>query len=433
MTPSPTPDPGIPRSAGLELAPFAALRYDVARAGGLAAVTSPPYDVIDEAERAALEDRSPYNIVRLILPRDSGPEPTSRYAAAARSLAAWRRDGVLRMDPSAALYVYEETSDGHVQRGLLGAVGLQPPEAGVILPHENTMAGPVADRLALTEATATNLEPIFLVYEGGGAASEAVAAVDTAEPLLVVRTDDGVTHRLWSLTEPELLGAVAGDLAPRRAVIADGHHRYATYLQHQRNRHAAGAGRGPWDRGLAFLVDVAAFGPQVHAIHRTVPGLGLPAAARLAADGFRVEPVDGGLEPGVAALAAAGAAGPAFLLVGADGAGSLLTEPDPDRLAAALPAQRSAAWRGLDVTIAHRYLIGELWGLADREDVVLFHHDVPAAVRAAADTGGTALLLNPTPVGSVAAVAAAGERMPRKSTLFTPKPRTGLVLRPLAG
>jgi uncharacterized protein (DUF1015 family) len=96
-----------------------------------------------------------------------------------------------------------------------------------------------------------------------------------------------------------------------------------------------------------------------------------------------------------------------------------------------MPADRSAAWRGLDVTVAHHVLIRSAWGLDDNEGVVDFEHDVDSAVRSAEATHGTALLLRPTPVTAVAAVAAAGERMPRKSTLFTPKPATGLLLRPL--
>jgi uncharacterized protein (DUF1015 family) len=116
-----------------------------------------------------------------------------------------------------------------------------------------------------------------------------------------------------------------------------------------------------------------------------------------------------------------------------DGTASwLLTDPDPDQLDDALPADRSAAWRSLDVTVAHLYLIRRLWKLDDREDVVDFRHDVPAAVDAARSTGGCALLLNPTPVADVAAVAAAGDRMPRKSTLFVPKPATGLLVRAFA-
>lgn len=419
--------PTLPDPGGLVLAPFRALRY-ATTGPELAAVTSPPYDVIDDTQRVRLEAASPHNVVRVILPRDDDA-PGSRYARAAGTLAEWRASGVLRLDERPTLHVYEESVDGHVQRGLLGALALTPPDAGVVLPHENTMAGPVADRLALTEATAANLEPIFLVYEGGGAAATAVSAAGEREPEVLTTTDDGVTHRLWTLTESRELAAIAADLLPRRAVIADGHHRYATYLQHQRDRHAAGAGTGPWDYGLAFLVDTVAFGPQVHAIHRVVAGLPVEEAARRAEAAFAVRRLDGSLDAALETLELAAAGGPAFLLASGEQR-FLLADPDPAEVDRVVPADRSAAWRGLDVTVAHRLLVSDVWRLSDTEDVVDFAHDVPAALAAAEATSGTALLLNPTPVAAVAAVAAAGDRMPRKSTLFTPKPRTGLVLRP---
>jgi uncharacterized protein (DUF1015 family) len=420
-SPPPASSPG---PEGLRLTPFRALRFS---GSDLAARLSPPYDVIDEDERRELEAADPHNVVRLILPRGGEGEPRGAYGAAAALLQDWRADGVLVPDDAPALYVYEMAEGESRTRGLVGAVGLAQPEAGIILPHENTMAGTVADRLALLAATDTDLEPIFLVYSGGGAASQAVAAVD-GQPPLVEATSAGVTHRIWAITDPDTLRAIAGDLLPRRATIADGHHRYATYLRNQADRHAAGAGAGPWDRGLVLLVDTSTYGPQVHPIHRYVPGLALSTAIDAAAAGFTVRDV-----PGPSALAELEAAGKgtAFLVTDGD-RWVLLTDPSAELLAATLPAERSAAWRALDVTIAHRLLIDRLWGLDDTEAVVGFEHDVPAAVAAARRTGGVALLLNPTPVEAVAAVAEAGERMPRKSTLFTPKPRTGLLLRAYA-
>jgi uncharacterized protein (DUF1015 family) len=272
---------------------------------------------------------------------------------------------------------------------------------------------------------------IFLVYDGGGATSRAVADVDAKSPLIDISTPDGVRHRLWAVTEPATLAAIADDLHPRRAVIADGHHRYATFLRYQSDRHAEGSGSGAWDLGLAFLVDGSAFGPAVHAIHRAVPGLPPARAVELAAAGFTVEEVSGSVGVAMQRLEKAGVDGPAFVVT--DGSRAwLLTDPDRRQLDAALPAERSQAWRSLDVAVAHGFLIGALWELEDHEDVVEFHHDIESAVAAAAASGGIALLLNPTAVGDVAAVAAAGDRMPRKSTLFVPKPATGLLIRAFA-
>lgn len=420
-----------PRPAGLVLSPFRALRCTLPDEQ-LASVTSPPYDVVDDAGVAELEALSPFNVVRLILPRPSA-DGTDRYAAAAATLAAWRRDGVLARDPEPALYVYEQAdpAGGHAQRGLLGALALTPATDGIVLPHEDTMKGPVADRLALYTAVRADLEPIFLVYDGGGAASRAVADVEGTPPLVDAVLADGLRHRLWALTAPALLAEVAADLHARTAVIADGHHRYATYLQRQADAHAAGSGPGPWDAGLTFLVDATAFGPQVHAIHRVVPGEPAAVLAARAATGAVVHDLDGsGLDTGLAALASAAAGGPAFLLASGDaGTLRLVTDPDPARLGRALPPDRSAAWKALDVSVLHHYLVEDLWGLEDTVDAVTYEHDVDAALAAAGRTGGTAVLLNPTPVRAVTQVAGSGERMPRKSTLFTPKPRTGLVIR----
>ena len=194
-----------------------------------------------------------------------------------------------------------------MQRGLVGALGLTPAEDGIVLPHENTIARAVGDRLALYTAVGADLEPIFLVYDGGGAAAQAVAvggrggrsAPGRGRPLA-----DGLRHRVWALTDPAVLADVAADLHPRRALIADGHHRYATYLQRQAAQHAAGSGAGPWDLGLCFLVDATAFGPEVHPIHRVVPGLpaGRAGAARVAR-AWPCAGLDGGVD---AALGRAG-------------------------------------------------------------------------------------------------------------------------------
>jgi uncharacterized protein (DUF1015 family) len=412
----------------LVLQPFRGLRF--ADGTDLASVTSPPYDVIDAAGVAALEQASDINVVRLILPRDEAVEG-DRYLRAARTLDAWRSSGVLQPDPVPSLYVYEQSSGEHVQRGLLGALALSPPEDGIVLPHENTMSGTVSDRLALYTAVGADLEPIFLLYGGGGPAADAVAGVSNQPPLLDVTLTDGLRHRLWALTDPDQLAAIAADLQPRTAVIADGHHRYATYLQRQAAAHAAGNGPGPWDFGLTFLVDSTAFGPEVHPIHRVIPLVEAGELARLAEGAMQVHDLDGNdLESALEALASAGLAGPAFLLVSGDGGiVRLLTSPHPERLARALPEERSLAWRALDVSVLHHYLVQDVWHLQDDVKTVWYEHDVHAAIATAAASGGTAILLNPTPVESVTQVAAGGERMPRKSTLFTPKPRTGLVLR----
>jgi uncharacterized protein (DUF1015 family) len=290
------------------------------------------------------------------------------------------------------------------------------------------MAGPVADRLALMTATEANVEPIYLVYDGGGAASEAVGSVDGVEPLAHATTSDGITHTLWALSDPAILASVAEDLATRRALIADGHHRYATYRELQQQLRAE-RGPGPWDYGLTLLVDSSSYGPQVHAIHRVLLGYAVADAIADALQwGVAVTEVDSPAD-GLAQLAAASG----FAAVLTDGNRAVvLTDADGRIRSASLRDTDPAALADLDVTLLHRGLVERVWGLEDSVDTVGYAHSVDEAIAAARQVGGTAVLLRPTPVAEVAAVAAVGARMPRKSTLFTPKPASGLLMRRFA-
>ena len=435
------------------LAPFRGIRYARDRVSGIANVTSPPYDVINGGILDHLRAADPHNVVRLILPG----EDVDASKAAASLLREWLSAGVLIRDRMASLYIYEQSVDADpacLQRGIIGLVRLGPPESAGILPHEGVMPGLVAGRRELMAATQANLEPIFLIYDGeqpgeavqsatgpsapatGERATEVVDRV-TAEraPLVSVTTEDGVTHRLWRLGDCAEQAAISADLAGRRALIADGHHRYAAYLDLQAEMHAAGLGAGPWDYGLAFLVDSAAYPPRLGAIHRVLPGLPPDRAAELAKAAFTVEDLPAGLslDDALQRLAAAGPEGPAFLLAGGP-VFRLLTHPDPVQLAASMPAGASAPWQALDASVMQQLLLGRLWGVTDSERDVLIDHDAADAVLevsagATPAAGGTAVISNPASFEVVAQIAAHGERVPRKSTSFGPKPRTGLVLR----
>lgn len=412
-------------ASGLSLAPFRALRPTVGpeRLGRL---LCPPYDVIDEAERAELLARDSDNAVALILPRAA--DGVDAYRQAAEHMDGLVASGMLAPDAEAALYVYEmKPRDESATRGLIGAVELRDPADGVILPHEDTMAGPVADRLALMRATSANLEPIYLVYDGGGAASDAVRSMGDQSVISSATTPDGTQHRLWRIRNPDQLAAIQDDLATRRALIADGHHRYATYRELQQDLgHQHGA--GPWDRGLTLLVDSTSYGPQVHAIHRVLLGLPLAAAIERARPASRVVEV-ADAEAGLHDAAMV----PGFAAVLTDGVNAyLISEPKPRLLEGMLTSGEPAALAAIDVTVLHRVLVARVWQLEDRTDTVGYAHSIEEAVSEAQRGHGTAVLLLPTPVAAVAAVAAAGARMPRKSTLFTPKPASGMVMRRFA-
>ena len=320
--------------------------------------------------------------------------------AAASLLREWLSTGVLIRDRMPALYLYEQhdASSSWRQRGIIGLVGLGSPRAAGILPHEGVLPGLVADRRELMAATQANLEPIFLIYDGaqprdpgcpsadvpGRTATEVIDAVAAERaPLVTIDTDDGVTHRLWRIGDPAEQAAITADLCGRRALIADGHHRYAAYMDLQSQARASGRGAGPWDFGLAFLVDSAAYPPRLGAIHRVLPGLAPDRAAELAKAAFTVQDLPAGLDLAGAQrrLAEAGREGTAFLLAGGPGF-RLLSHPDPVAAAESMPAGLSAPWRSLDAAVLQQLLLGRLWGITDSERDVLIYHDAADAVRA---------------------------------------------------
>ncbi|MFD3699228.1 DUF1015 family protein [Streptomyces sp. NPDC058646] len=413
---------------GLRLLPFPGLRYVPERVGSLAAVTSPPYDVVVRPDGVDyLESADPHNIVRLILPQAA--TPAARNEQAARTLRDWLAAGVLSADPEPALYVYEQSKAGMLQRGLIGALALSSADAGVVLPHEDVMPDVVTDRAGLMRATSANLEPLLLTYrseEPDAAAAQVVAAAARRSPLLETTTEDGFRHRLWAVTDPAELAAVTADLGDRQALIADGHHRWATYLRLQ-EEHASPTA---WDFGLVLLVDTARYPLQVRAIHRMLRRL--PVADALAAlDGqFRVRPVDGPLPLALEVLADASERGNAFLLTG-DGGFHLVTDPAPALLDRTVRHDRPEAWRRLDATVLHATLLDALWDVPDAPDHIAYIHDAAATVAMAERHNGTAVLLHPVREEVVRDLARQGVTMPRKSTSFGPKPATGLVLRSL--
>ncbi|MCP9208991.1 DUF1015 family protein [Streptomyces sp. NEAU-Y11] len=420
-----------PGGQGLQLTPFRGLRYAAERVSSIAAVTSPPYDVVVRPDGLReLETADPYNIVRLILPQAG--TPADRHRQAAETLRRWQADGVLAADPEPALYIYEQRDGPALQRGLIGALRLSPREEGIVLPHEEVMPHVVADRADLMRATAANLEPLLLAYRGNGGESGAAHVIERAvrgEPLLSTTTEDGIDHHLWRLTDPADLIEIAEDLRGRQALIADGHHRWATYLRLREERPEP----GPWDYGLVLLVDTVRYPLRVRAIHRLLRRLPPAKALAAASHAFRIQEVDGPLPRALDALADATAAQPdgnAFLLTG-DGRFHLMDRPDAELLARTVPGGRPEAWRTLDATVLHSVLLDHLWNVPDAPEHIGYIHDTEAVVEQAERLGGTAVLMHPVNEDVVHDLARQGVAMPHKSTSFGPKPATGLVLRSL--
>lgn len=395
--------------------PFAGLRYhpDI----DLDAVTAPPYDVIDEDERAALAARTGYNAVRVDLPVDGEGEPgEDRYATAARFLREFVADGVLVVDDAPSLYVYrmghhDEQGRPHQTTGVIGALGIEAPGEGDVLPHEHTTPKARSDRLDLLRSTAANLSPIWglSLAPGLSALCEAIAG---APPDARATDGEGVHHRLWRVTAPALLEQLAEVISGAPVVIADGHHRYETSRAYRDERRAAD-GAGPWDLTMALVVELTEDELVVRPIHRLLDDLPQafePAVAL--AEHFEVS--DGG--PADADLTR--------------------RMTDAGALALVLPGGRTALLRpragafpdGLPDLDSSRLQHALAEALPDV--TVTYQHGTDRALSAVAGgQAGAAVLLRPATVAQITQTANERGRMPPKTTYFFPKPRTGFVFR----
>jgi uncharacterized protein (DUF1015 family) len=430
-----------------DVSPFRAVRYDVARVGTLSDVVAPPYDVIDDRLQERLYQSSPYNVIRLELtreePGDSGV--AARYKRAASFLKTWLRDGILRQDDHAALYVYHQSFevDGtiHTRKGFLARVRLEPIGQGKIYPHEQTLAGPKADRLALYHATGFNLSPVFGLYPDATEEVHRKIEAGLRDRTPLIATDHlGVENRLWVVTDQETHTAVSGMMAGKPVFIADGHHRYETALKYRDEVAAAGHSAGHDDPSqfcLMMLVGMSDPGLLILPTHRLVsgfPGLSADQVQSKLEGQFEVAVVGSGEAGCRAAWEAIEHNGGQDLLgfgTFADGKwllARLRSDAAMDRLA----PKQSAEWRSLGVSVLHVLVLSEL--LKDQGQAACRYVHSLGEVLADVSARGCdlACLVPPAEMSHVETIASKLETMPPKSTYFYPKLLTGLVLNPIS-
>lgn len=408
---------------------FLGVRYRLDSPEAAEALIAPPYDVISPAGRAALEAKSEHNVIRLELPLSlpGDTEQNNRYTRAAACFDDWLADGVLMRDTAPTMYVYGQryALNGVVQErlGLMAALKVEPYEAGVVLPHEQTFPSHKEDRFRLLSTARAQFSPIFGLYSaGGGSVRSTLEAQATGAPDASGHDHEGVEHRLWSVNDPAFLEWARALLADQQVFIADGHHRYETALRYSQHRRAEAPEAPPswFDRVMIFLVEMEDPGLILLPTHRMLAGSAGSAGdiAAATAPWFDSSPcspgdVDDLNHHQIGVLLSDGAL--------------KLTLRSPTVLKG-LDSARSDAWRDLDVVILHELLLPRALGITDG-DRIGYTRDASEARQVIADGSRGAVFFMPAPsVAELKAVAGAGDKMPHKSTYFWPKAVTGLVI-----
>jgi len=422
--------------------PLPAVRYNTAHNRELSARISPPYDILDDADKRRLLARDDRNFVTLDLPHTppKSAGPPAAYAQVRKTLDAWLADRTLVRDAEPAVYAYHQryshTGREYVRKMFFARLHLEPFGTGSVFPHEQTFGGPKEDRLALTKATGVNLSPIFGLYQDPeNVVADRLERALEGEPLAVA-TMDGVENRLWAVTRPAVLDEVARLMAPRSIYIADGHHRYGTGLMHRDwyvTEHGPISDDHPANFVLCVFCAMEDPGLLILPTHRVLPGVKL--CRELFAEDERIEvipfkPADG--DAAIASLRPHGAQ--AIAVYGLSDEPWLAIRPRRADFLREYEPQHSHAWRTLGLAFLHAYLLNRVVAPAvsgGTAPTIQYVKSAEEAVRVARESAGTAFLMQPTTMEELRNVCQAGDLMPQKSTYFYPKLASGLVINPL--
>jgi uncharacterized protein (DUF1015 family) len=436
--------------------PFRAWRYNPS-AVRLEDVVTQPYDKISPAMQQAYYQRSPFNLVRVILglPELFDAEKGENvYMRAARDFRAWREQGVLVQEHQPCVFAYAQrfrVPGGDIvkeRRGFIALGKLQEYSDQVVFRHEQTLSKPKSDRLNLLKATHAHFGQIFMLYSDPAASVEKIL-YDGKTADAEVTDEYGVLHRLWRVDSPSAIRLLASAMADKKLIIADGHHRYETALNYSKQRapstaakpelNATGLPQPPYPEAAVMMtfVNMDSDGLVILPTHRVVhslketgsDGFNPSAFRNAAAEFFSMEVLSGTDASGY--LSALNAQkGTAFVAVTKDGA--LLLKARHDAIAKAL-ADVPERQRQLDLTQLHAVILDRLLGL-DAEKVreqtnIRYLRDAGEAVeQVRKGEADIAFLTNPVTMEQLREVAFAGEVMPQKSTDFYPKLLSGLAI-----
>ena len=401
-----------------EIKAFEAVRYSKEN---ITNYICPPYDVISPEEKDKLQKLSPYNIVNIELSYSRGKK--NKYVHAAELFKEWQKEGVLKCDNKPAYYFYEQVFEDNgikmTRRGFFAALKLENPHSGkgAIKPHEKTLAKPKADRLSLLRAVKANVSPIFGLFDDGKK-----NMVDLCRKIAKRTTDatardkEGTFHKLWVVTDEEIINDIEKYISNKKIFIADGHHRYETawnYSQKRKEKDKKYSDAKPYNYVLAYLCPMEDPGISIWPTHRVIEepedleeNIEKYFDVRPSGDFVKLSKKD--IQP---------------MLIFKNGKYRTLTIKKEELLKKAMP-DKGKAYRNLAVSALHNVLMP----CVDAQEFTYVKSD-KEAVSLAKKTNRIAIMVPATPIESLQDISLNNEMMPQKSTYFYPKLASGIVIR----
>lgn len=430
--------------------PFRGLRYNQGVITDMASVMTPPYDVISPQEQERYYQIHPNNIIRLDfgkdLPGDS--EKANKYTRAAEFFRAWRKEGILRQEDSPAIYIYDqEFLSGNIwltRRGFIALVRLEPFDKGSIYPHEQTLPGPKADRLKLTQSCRANLSSIFALFpDETNEIDAALLAMTSTKPEVDFVDDTGVKNKLWVIKEKQAIDRLVGRMKEKPLFIADGHHRYETalvYKEQMQKEHGGSQADLPSDYVMMVCVSMNNKGLKIlpaHRLVRNIKDFHLDRILPVLHESFQIELLGKGcaVKDCMARLNNAPETHAFIMYAGQEDAYYKLSLNN-EKIIDTIFANDHPEWRHLDAGILHGVIINKVLGIAAddvtiKEYVKYVKEETEAVSLVRSGQYQLAFFLKPTRIEQVKEIASARKVMPPKSTYFYPKLITGIVINSL--
>ncbi|MEG2038535.1 MAG: DUF1015 domain-containing protein [Oscillospiraceae bacterium] len=416
--------------------PFKAMRFTDQK--NTKQLTCPPYDIVSPTQRKQYIKANPYNIIRLELPMEGGEQ---KYQIAGSLLKEWLNEGVLACDNKDGYYIYEEEFivNGEIKavKGIVCRAMLYEFDEQMILPHEETLSKAKTDRFNLVSATECNLSSIYSLYfDENGSVEKIIDKISQGIPEICFTDDEQVTHRLWIVTNEQICNKISELMKDKKFYIADGHHRYETSLNYRRHLKEQGINVTDEHSANYIMMTLVAMEDKglvvfpTHRIIKDLPNFNLNAVLDKCEEYFSVCNIKQNEAANVLDKAYNDGK-KAFVLV-APQSSTLLTLKE-NALPDTLFEGKSDAYKQLDVAILHNLILEKLFGIdkenmANQKNLIYTRSAEEAVAEVENGTANCAFLINPTRVEEIAAVSAAGEKMPQKSTYFYPKLITGLVM-----
>jgi uncharacterized protein (DUF1015 family) len=437
----------------MKIKPFKAFRFNAEVVGDVGSCISPPYDVIDASGQQMLYEKSKYNIVRIIKGKTTHSDnaDNNQYTRAADYLNTWIEKGVLKQDPTEAIYAYVQDfqlAGTQFQRSSFIALAKLEEFGPKVRPHEQTLDEPKIDRLNLKRATSADFGlPLMLYEDGQKIADRIIESAASQKPLIDFLDEQDVRHRLFAITAKDDIEAIAKMILDKSCIIADGHHRYETALLYSKETSNPAAAY----RMIAFT-NTRHEGLVILATHRLVGNLKDFDAVKLIAKlkgNFEIIEYKFGHRPSDKAVAKQKMLAQMKTEYDNDknmfgiysGNNAFYTAVLKNKQAMdSIAPNMSSRWKSLDVSVLHKLVFEEILGIAEKQladgiwlEYIKGTDNAIDESIAKVDSGQkqVAFFTNPVKMQQIKMVTDTGEKMPQKSTYFYPKIYSGLTINKL--